>query len=130
MVSPSGTVSQSTAADRRCSRIWRPGRCGRGMRHGASRSFLSRRVGLMSLAVLVALGVAIGLTLKHQIEDRALDRATQFAQVIADVGIGSRLEPSDLDSQLSFGRMETLDRVLGARVMHENRIDRIKVFSR
>jgi diguanylate cyclase (GGDEF)-like protein len=83
----------------------------------------------MTLAVLVVLGAAIGLTLKQQIERRALDRATQLAQVIADIGIGSRLEPSDLQSQLSFGRMETLDRVLSARVTQESRLERVKVFN-
>jgi diguanylate cyclase (GGDEF)-like protein len=99
------------------------------MREGSARLSLLGRFGLMSLAVLVTLGAAIGLTLKHQIERRALHRATQLAQVIADIGMGSRLERSDLESQLSFGRMETLDRVRDARVTQESRLERIKVFN-
>jgi diguanylate cyclase (GGDEF)-like protein len=99
------------------------------MRPGSARLSLLGRFGLMSLAVLVALGLAIGLTLKHQIENRALARATQLAQVIADIGIGTRLEPADLESQLSLGRLETLDGVTRARVSQESQLQRVKVFN-
>src|SRR3954447_18877819 len=99
------------------------------MRHGSSRLSLLGRFGLMSLAVLVALGLAIGLTLKGQIESRALDRATQLAQVIAEVGVQSRVEADDLDQPLSPARLAELDDVLD-RLSRANQLERVKLFDR
>src|SRR6476619_1996132 len=98
------------------------------MREWSRRLSLLGRFGLMSLAVLVALGLAIGVTLKHQIESRALERATQLAEVIADVGVQSRLGPNDLDGPLPAARKQELDRVLHGRFAEENQLRRVKVF--
>jgi diguanylate cyclase (GGDEF)-like protein len=100
------------------------------MRHRFGRLSLLGRFGLMSLAVLVALGLAIGITLKRQIESRALDRATQLAQVIAQIGVQPRLEPGDLASQLSPARLDQLDDVMQARLARDNQLKRVKVFDR
>ena len=47
----------------------------------------------MGLVVVAALGLAIGLVLKHQIEQRALAHAVQHARVIAEVGVQSAAPP-------------------------------------
>jgi diguanylate cyclase (GGDEF)-like protein len=99
------------------------------MRHWSARLSLLGRFGLMSLAVLVSLGVAIGLTLKRQIESRALDRATQLAGVIAEVGVQSRIEPGDLERPLSPARLTELDDVMAA-LSRSNQLERVKMFDR
>jgi diguanylate cyclase (GGDEF)-like protein len=98
------------------------------MRPWSARLSLLGRFGLMSLIVLVALGLAIGLTLKRQIEDRALARATQLAQVIADIGIASHLSSADLGAPLTDVRLGELDGVLHGRFSRANRLERVKVF--
>ena len=98
------------------------------MREWSRRLSLLGRFGLMSLAVLVALGLAIGITLKRQIESRALDRATQLAQVIAEIGVQSRLQPGDLARPLSPARLDQLDDVMRARLARDNQLERVKVF--
>src|SRR4051794_34110478 len=100
------------------------------MRHRFGRLSLLGRFGLMSLAVLVALGLAIGITLKRQIESRALDRATQLAQVVAEIGVQSRLQPGDLARPLSPARLNQLDDVMEARLARDNQVERVKVFDR
>src|SRR6476660_3023392 len=57
------------------------------MRPSTSRLSLLGRFSLMSLAVIATLGLAIGLTLKRQIEQRALARASQLAEVVAERGV-------------------------------------------
>jgi diguanylate cyclase (GGDEF)-like protein len=82
----------------------------------------------MSLAVIAALGLAIGLTLKGQIEHRALSRASQLAEVIAELGVHPRLELADLDGPLSPGRVRALDSALRG-VAAERGVSRLKVFN-
>src|SRR6476469_4085355 len=101
-----------------------------GMRSPLARLSLLGRFGLMSLAVVVVLGLAIGITLKRQIEDRALGRATQLAEVIADVGVQPRLTASDLARPLSAKRLDALDSVLDDHFTRENQLVRVKVFDR
>ena len=70
------------------------------------------RFSLMSLAVIAALGLAIGITLKRQIEARALARASQLAEVVAELGVRPRLRATDLEAPLSRARIAALDRML------------------
>jgi diguanylate cyclase (GGDEF)-like protein len=98
------------------------------MRAVSARLSLLGRFGVMTLAVLVALGLAIGVTLKRQIESRALDRATQLARVIADVGVQSRLQPQDLTQPLSERRLIQLDQMVREPLARENELERVNVF--
>ena len=66
----------------------------------------------MSLAVIAALGLAIGITLKRQIEARALARASQLAEVVAELGVRPRLRAADLEAPLPRARIAALDRML------------------
>src|SRR4051812_37614422 len=100
------------------------------MRQWSARFTLLGRFGLMSLVVLVALGLAIGLTLKRQIESRALGRATQLAQVIAELGVQPRVEADDLERPLSPARLDQLDDVMQARLSRDNQLKRVKIFDR
>jgi diguanylate cyclase (GGDEF)-like protein len=99
------------------------------MRLRSARLSLLGRFSLMSLVVIAALGLAIGITLKQQIESRALARAVQVAQVIAEVGIQSRLEPRDMKGALSDARLGELDGVLRSRFSRGHMVQRVKVFN-
>jgi diguanylate cyclase (GGDEF)-like protein len=100
------------------------------MRLRLARLSLLGRFALMTFAVLVALGLAIGVTLKRQIEHRALDRATQLAEVIAEIGVQSHIQAGDLGRPLSPARMTELDGVLTARLARDNQLRRVKLFDR
>jgi diguanylate cyclase (GGDEF)-like protein len=100
------------------------------MRHWSARLSLLGRFSLMSFVVLVALGLAIGLTLKRQIEDRALTRATQLAQVIAELGVQAHLKPGDLAKPLSPARRAQLDSLLAAQSWQGQQLQRVKLFDR
>jgi diguanylate cyclase (GGDEF)-like protein len=99
-----------------------------GMARPEARLSLLGRFGLMTLAVLVALGLSIGITLKRQIEARALQRATQLAEVIAEVGVESRLAATNLDGPLPEARRAELDALLQGSFASENELRRVKVF--
>jgi diguanylate cyclase (GGDEF)-like protein len=99
------------------------------MRSRSARLSLLGRFSLMSLAVIATLGVAIGITLKQQIESRALTRAVQVAEVIAEVGIQSRLAPEDMRGGLPGERLDQLDRVLRSRFSRGHLVERVKVFN-
>jgi diguanylate cyclase (GGDEF)-like protein len=88
------------------------------------------RFSLMSLVVIGALGLAIGLTLKQQIEARALTRATQLAQVIAHLAVQSRLEPVDLAGPLGEARRIELDRVFKSGLDPSQQLRRVKLYNR
>jgi diguanylate cyclase (GGDEF)-like protein len=98
------------------------------MRPPTVRLSLLGRFGLMTLAVLVALGVAMGLTLKGQIERRALERATQLAQVMAELGVAAQLEPADLHGPLTPARTRDLDETLQSHLFRRHGVVRVKVF--
>src|SRR4051795_11015995 len=117
MVSPSGTAFEGTAqgsgdVTARALRE-RPATAVKGgMRQPTSRLSLLGRFSLMSLAVIATLGLAIGLTLKRQIEQRALARASQLAEVVAELGVRPRLERDDLVGALPAKRIRALDAAL------------------
>jgi diguanylate cyclase (GGDEF)-like protein len=98
------------------------------MRQPTSRLSLLGRFSLMSLAVIAALGLAMGLTLKHQIEHRALARASQLAEVVAQLGVRPMLERSDFSGTLPPARVRALDRAL-RRFAADRGVSRLKVFN-
>ncbi|MEA2282132.1 MAG: hypothetical protein QOK21_2739, partial [Solirubrobacteraceae bacterium] len=98
------------------------------MRQPTSRLSLLGRFSLMSLTVIAVLGLAIGLTLKHQIEHRALARASQLAEVVAELGVLPRLAHDDLDGALPARRIHALDVAL-RRFAAERGVARMKVFN-
>jgi diguanylate cyclase (GGDEF)-like protein len=100
------------------------------MRSWPARFSLLRRFTVMGIVVVAALGGAIGLVLKKQIERRAFDRTIQSAQVIAKVGIQPTLTRQDLRYPISLARMNQLDHEIGKRYFAETGVLRIKLFNR
>jgi diguanylate cyclase (GGDEF)-like protein len=84
----------------------------------------------MGLVVVTALGLAIGLVLKHQIEQRALAHAVQNTRVMAEVGVQSQLGTADLRYPISLERLGEIDREIGARSFDQNGILTVKLFNR
>jgi diguanylate cyclase (GGDEF)-like protein len=99
------------------------------MRSRSARLSLLGRFSLMSLAVIATLGLAIGITLKQQIEGRALNRAIQVAEVIAEVGVQSRLASQDMRGGLPVARLDQLDGVLKSRFSRGHLVQRVKAFN-
>jgi diguanylate cyclase (GGDEF)-like protein len=100
------------------------------MRSWSARFSLLGRFTAMGVVVVAALGLAIGLVLKGQIEQRALDRTIQTARVIAQLGVQPSLKRSDLQYPISLARMNELDEEIGERYFRENGVLRIKLFNR
>ncbi len=96
----------------------------------ASRVSLLGRFTAMGLVVVGALGLAIGLVLKHQIEQRALDRAVSHAQMLAQFGFQPHLRTRDLRYPVPLKRLEELDLEVGKRFFADNGILTVKLFNR
>ena len=84
----------------------------------------------MGLVVVAALGLAIGLVLKSQIERRALERAVRHADVMARLSVQPHLVQGDLRYPSSLERMAELDRRVGKRFFEDIGIKRVKLFNR
>ncbi len=82
----------------------------------------------LSLLIVVAVGALVVAALHGQIERRALSDATRLAQVAAQVGLQSHLRPSDLERELTPGRVASLRRTLDADLLRASGIQRVKVF--
>jgi diguanylate cyclase (GGDEF)-like protein len=95
-----------------------------------TRVSLLGRFTVMGLLVVAALGLAIGLTLRHQIAERAHERAVSNASVIAQVGLQSRLRRGDLRYPNTLERLSQLDSEVGTRFFGSNGILRVKLFNR
>jgi diguanylate cyclase (GGDEF)-like protein len=100
------------------------------MRSWLARVSLLGRFTVMGLVVVAALGLAIGLVLKHQIEQRALEHAIQNARILAEVGVQTQLEPGDLRYPIALERLERIDREIGTRSFDANGIVTVKLFNR
>jgi diguanylate cyclase (GGDEF)-like protein len=100
------------------------------MRSWSARVSLLGRFTAMSVVVLVALGLAIGLVLKHQIEQRALNRAVQHAEVMAQLSVQPSLVEGDLHYPISLERLAELDRHVGKRYFEDIGILTVKLFNR
>src|ERR1051325_11003638 len=99
------------------------------MRSWPARISLLGRFTAMGVIVVAALGVAIGLVLKQQIERRALERTVQEARMIAQLGVQPSLEKSDLRYPIPLARMNELDEQIGKRYFAETGLMRIKLFN-
>ena len=75
----------------------------------------------MGLLVVAALGLALGLLLKRQIERRALEQAVGTARVIAQVGVQSHLWQGDLRYPVSLERLNALDAALADPLLRRQR---------
>jgi diguanylate cyclase (GGDEF)-like protein len=95
-----------------------------------ARMSLLGRFTAMGVVVVAALGLAIGLVLKHQIEQRALDHAVQNARVIAEVGVQTQLQTGDLRYPIPLERLEEIDSRIGVRFFDANGIETVKLFNR
>jgi diguanylate cyclase (GGDEF)-like protein len=100
------------------------------MRSWSARVSLLGRFGAMAFVVMAALGVAIGLVLKSQIEQRALAGAVNSARVMTSLAVQPNLERGDLRYPVSLRRLNELDRQLGTRFFADNSIQTLKLFNR
>jgi diguanylate cyclase (GGDEF)-like protein len=100
------------------------------MRSWSARISLLGRFTAMGVIVVAALGIAIGLVLKQQIERRALERTIQDARVIAQLGVQPSLERGDLHYPIPLTRMNQLDEEVGKAYFGETGVMRIKLFNR
>ena len=100
------------------------------MRSWSARISLLGRFGAMAFVVMAALGMAIGLVLKDQIEQRALAGAVDSARVMTSLAVQPNLQHGDLRYPVSLRRLNELDRQLGTRFFAENSILRLKLFNR
>jgi diguanylate cyclase (GGDEF)-like protein len=98
------------------------------MRRGLPRLSLTQQVALLSLIPILALGFALARVLQAQIVTRAVDDASQSAQLLARIGIQPQLTPADLHSGLSGARVRALDRQLSARSATRD-LARIKIWN-
>ena len=101
------------------------------MRSWTARVSLLGRFTVMGLLVVAALGLAIGLVLKHQIEQRALDRAVQNARVIgrARRPVAARAAATCAIRSRSSGSTSSTAQI-GKRYFAETGILRVKLFNR
>ncbi len=100
------------------------------MRFWPVRVSLLGRFTAMGLLVVAALGLALGLLLKRQIEHRALEQAVGTARVIAQVGVQSHLWQGDLRYPVSLERLNALDAALQTRFFADNGVARVKLYNR
>jgi diguanylate cyclase (GGDEF)-like protein len=100
------------------------------MRSWSARVSLLGRFTAMGVVVVAALGLAIGLVLKKQIERRALDRTVENAHVIAQLGVQPSLRAGDLRFPVPLTRMNQLDEQVGKRSFRDTGVMRIKLFNR
>src|SRR5438270_696542 len=98
----------------------------RGRRLAAAPS-LTQQVALLSLIPIVALGFVLARELQARIVARALADAGQSAQLIAHIGIQSRLSQNALSHGLSASGIRALDQALSGR--STTSLARIKVWN-
>ena len=83
----------------------------------------------MGLLVMAALGVGLGLVLKRQLEQRALERAVQQAQMLTQIGFQPHLRGGDLRYPSTLERLEQFDQEIGKRYFVEAGILAVKLFN-
>jgi diguanylate cyclase (GGDEF)-like protein len=84
----------------------------------------------MGLLVVAALGLAVGLVLKQQIERRGMQRAVDHAEFMSQIGIQPHLRGGDLRYPISLERLDDLDDRVGTRFFADGDIVRVKLFNR
>jgi diguanylate cyclase (GGDEF)-like protein len=94
-----------------------------------ARVSLLGRFTVMGFVVVAALGLAIGFVLKRQIEQRALNRAVDHAEVMAQLSVQPHLVHGDLRYPISLERLTELDHRVGERFFDEIGIRTVKLFN-
>jgi diguanylate cyclase (GGDEF)-like protein len=100
------------------------------MRSRLAHFSLLGRFTAMGLLVVAGLGLAIGLVLKHRIEQRALDGAVQHAQMMTALSVAPHIAPRDLSYPSTPERLSRLDQHVGARYFDDLGILTVKLFNR
>jgi diguanylate cyclase (GGDEF)-like protein len=100
------------------------------MRSWTARVSLVGRFTAMGLLVVAALGLAVGLVLKQQIERRGMQRAVDHAEFMSQIGIQPHLRGGDLRYPISLERLDDLDDRVGTRFFADGDIVRVKLFNR
>ena len=83
----------------------------------------------MGLLVMAALGIGLGLVLKRQLEQRALERAVQQAQMLTQIGFQPHLRGGDLRYPNALERLEQFDQEIGKRYFEDAGILEVKLFN-
>jgi diguanylate cyclase (GGDEF)-like protein len=89
---------------------------------------LTRKVALLSLLPMLALGLILARVLQSQVVDRTLADATRSARIIALLGVQPKLTPQNLAHGLSPADVSALDHQLSAPAVGED-LARIKVWN-
>jgi diguanylate cyclase (GGDEF)-like protein len=89
---------------------------------------LTAKVALLSLIPIVAMGFILARVLQAQIVTRAIDDASQSAQLLARIGIQPNLSPRNLRQGLNPSVMRELDQQLRARSVTRD-LARIKIWN-
>jgi diguanylate cyclase (GGDEF)-like protein len=100
----------------------------RRLRRVAGRLSLTRKVALLSLLPMLALGLVLARVLQAQVVDRTLADATRSAAIIAHLGVQPKLTPQSLRDGLSRPTIRALDRELSAPSVGRD-LARIKVWN-
>jgi diguanylate cyclase (GGDEF)-like protein len=98
------------------------------MRRRLPRLSLTQKVALLSLVPIVALGFVLARVLQDQIVSRAVDDASESAQLLARIGIQPRLTARDLRDGLTPAGVHSLDKQLQARSVTQD-LARIKIWN-
>jgi diguanylate cyclase (GGDEF)-like protein len=99
------------------------------MRALLRRPSLLTKFSVLSLLVIVALGIGVGLMLQERIERRALLESTKLAETMTTLGMQPILLPGDLAAGQGEAHLDTLDEQLKLRDLDELGILRLKVFN-
>src|SRR5215217_4371049 len=99
------------------------------MRALLRRPSLLTKFSVLSLLVIVALGIGVGLMLHERIERRALLQATKLAETMTTLGMQPILLPGDLAAGQGEAHLDSLDEQLKLRDLDELGILRLKVFN-
>jgi len=93
------------------------------------RPSLLTKFSVLSLLLIVALGLGVGLVLHERIERRALLEATKLAETMTTLGLQPILLPGDLAAGHGESHLASLDEQLKLRDFDRLGIRRLKVFN-
>ena len=93
------------------------------------RPSLLTKFSVLSLLVIVALGIGVGLMLQERIERRALLESTKLAETMTTLGMQPILLPGDLAAGQNEAHLDSLDEQLKLRDLDQLGILRLKVFN-
>jgi diguanylate cyclase (GGDEF)-like protein len=99
------------------------------MRALLRRPSLLTKFSVLSLLVIVAIGVGVGLMLQERIERRALLESTKLAETMTTLGMAPILLPGDLAAGQGERHLDNLDEQLKLRDLDQLGILRLKVFN-